>query len=374
MFTGKGTHDDTAPKYLQQNPTAAQPRWSLSSAPSQGGNDDQGGQNGNGSLQEPEEESEEEEAADGYLMAGAGAKKRKVEKKRRCKRSKEDLLNDDVEKMEKDAQLLFNNLCNWPEKPTGVDIGKVMRGLNTKLKLMRDSSAFDNAQRLEELIVQIDLLKECTSAASKYLPSRGLPIKKYRENFYQVFEKCEQTAPHIVANFPKVVLQHFMDAALEIDIDQESWGKVAEKLSRRKLEKIYEDNADVVQKKAVAGMEQVLSKIMGMDVDNAGTALETACVAILGESPPDSLESHLPLLVQLASRTPVGTGTLDGLLTEFHDQANKPLFRAIMQCQTGKDLIAKAEEQNEKYRDFASKQTTLRELQDSGCSLQGRMI
>ena len=314
----------------------------------------------------PMEWDDQDDDLDAQLLGLPDKKRKKGEQnasKIKAKRSKAEILQEDCEKIEQDVANLVQALPQWPAKPNGYDLGRVDRAITTKLKVMRDASAFDNVQKLELVQKQLGAMRNCMTTAQKYLPNKGLPAKKHLSPFYDAFLEAESSFPNIVQSFPEVVQQHFMEAAVVKDVEAKDWSKVAGYMAKDKLEKIYGD-AESADKQAVSILEKTLSVVMGSDVDEAAKLLASAGEAIMLANPPEIIKTNLPLLMQLGSLDPQGASTLDGLINMLHEQASQPIIRVVMDSAAGKDLVGRAEDRNSQMQERASKLTTMIAMKD----------
>ena len=363
----KALPDDKLPVPVVMGQAVGPPAAASSVPESAFGGSGPGGGDDTASTTAPMEWDEQEEEVEAQLLGLQPDKKRKKGEqnpaKIKAKRSKADILQEDCEKIEKDVATLVQSLPEWPAKPNAYDLGRLDRAITTKLKVIREASAFDNVQKLELVQKQLGAMRNCMTTAQKYLPNKGLPSKKHLGPFYDAFLEAESSFPTIVQSFPEVVQQHFMEAAVVKDVEAKDWPKVAGHMAKEKLEKVYGD-AESAEKQAVCILEKTLSVVMGSDAEQAAELLAAAGEAIMLAHPPDIIKTNLALLMQLGSLDPQGASTLDGLINMLHDQASQPIIRVVMDSAAGKDLVGRAEDRNSQMQERASKLTTLIALKD----------
>lgn len=289
---------------------------------------------------------------------GKGGKSKKM-------RTKEELYNEELEKMEVELSSLQANLVEFPKKPTGYEIGQLDRKLNTKLKQMRDAGHFDGVAKVEACQKVVRVLRDSVKAALAFLPAKGLPKKQHEDKFFETFKSGLAECPEVINNFPAVVIQQFSDLDQDKQIKAKNWTMVAANLAQERLSKIYEGSEEVAEKQSITSLERAVATIMELEADEACSNLLELCEKVQAAKPVPAIATQLPMLVQLVQLDLRGHATFDSLLNTLNEQSSGPIFRVIFSTQVGKSLISKAEESNAGLQMRATKMTTLSNLKDS---------
>lgn len=260
-------------------------------------------------MSDDEEEAEREAKLLG-LHAGPQEKKRKSTEnngeRAKKKRTKEEMYDEEVDKVQASLATLIGSLSQWPKTPTGYELGKVDRLVSGRLKSMQENSAFDCVSRLQVFSQQVKCVRECMKAAQTYLPAKGLPKKQHLSAFYDAFAKAQKEVPTVFNAFPATVRCHYQDAAFSKQIEIHDWQSVAASLSMENLVSLYGEEDDNVEKMATQMIEQALRAIMDMDPsDNefafVSTTLTKTCQSMIDAKCPSSLSDKLQLLIQVVA-------------------------------------------------------------------------
>lgn len=318
-------------------------------------------------MDDDEELDEEMEAK----MLGIPLNKRKAadqknDKWKKVRKSKEEIQNEELDKMQVEITTLTGLLPEWPKKPSGYDLGKVDRILTSKGKSYKDNNFFEGLQKIEAMQREVKNLRDCMQAAQKYIPARGLPKKAHADLFYQAFSKAQGESPTIFYGFPSVVLQHFFEISHVKMVEARQWGQVGEALSKEKLQKIWPDD-DEAEKQGLAMLETMVSSLLLLEPTEAAEQLMVAFQKILGKNPTSSFSAPLPLLVQIIEKKPDATGMMDSAINAVQEQESQPVIRVFMASETGKTLLSQAEEANRTMRARASKLSSLGSIKDLLC-------
>eukprot|EP00438_Fugacium_kawagutii_P025592 Skav223675 [mRNA] locus=scaffold2691:105498:106691:+ [translate_table: standard] len=279
------------------------------------------------------------------------------------RRSKEEMYEDEIDKIELEVSLCVANLADWPKKPTGYEIGQVDRKTQSKLKQVQGAALFDLSTRVERFQVEIKHVRDCCKAAGQYLPAKGVPKRAHKETFFNAFSAAFAEVPKVVNSFPPTVQQHFIEMGHEKEMKSQQWDKVSANLCKDRLANIYGDDAE---KQAVTMFERVLAYILeDCADDNMGNLLLEACTKVLEGPPHDEVISAIKMLIQLVTLDPQGASSLDSLVTALREQSNNPIMRILFKTDSGKDLMTAAETKNTEMVQTASKVSDLLEVKDS---------
>lgn len=145
-------------------------------------------------LEEDDEEMDEKEAL--ALGLPADQTKRRLEyksgDKAKKRRTKQEMLGDELVRTQQDVTNVISSLEDWPKRPNGYEVGRCERSINGKLKQFKDNHEFDGVRKLEDLLQDIQHVRLCMQAASKYIPVKGLPRKQHAENFLNAFSAASE--------------------------------------------------------------------------------------------------------------------------------------------------------------------------------------
>ena len=320
-------------------------------------------------LEDEASNSDDEEEANMLGIVADPSKKRKNSDKpgRAVKRrTKQELFAEETEKIENELVLLLVQVADWPGKPAGYDVGALDRKIGAKLKQAQKETQFDQVEKLEGFQKQVKTLKDCSKTATSYLPSKGLPNRKHAESFMKAFNAGMSVAPNVVAAFPAVVQQHYMELCHENDIKSESWGAIAANLSAERLSKVYADDHEKV---AATMFEKVLSHILEKergreDLEEVVDIILKVCSTILEKRPSDGLAGQLNMIVQFVKLDTQGAANLDGIIKAINDQAQEPIIRVLLRTTRGKKLLELAEARNGEMLQLATRVTSLLNMKD----------
>lgn len=305
------------------------------------------------------EEDEDMELIEADLLGLDGApetKKRKGNQgaalKATKRRSKEEMYEEEIDKIDLEVQLCVANLSEWPKKPTGHELGNVDRKLTAKLKQVQAAALFDLSAKVEKFQLDIKHVRDCCKAAEKYLPAKGVPKRAHRDMFFNAFSAAFTVVPKVVNSFPPSVQQHFIEMGHEMEMKNHQWDKVSATLSKDRLSNIYGDDAE---KQAITMFEKLLACLLeDCSGDDLPNVLLEACTKILEGPPHDEVISPIKLLIQLVTLDPQGASSLDSLVTTLHQQSSEPIVRILFMMDAGKEFVAAAEKKNEEMVQTAS--------------------
>ena len=322
----------------------------------------------------PVEEDDDEEMDEKEALAlglPADQTKRRLDyktgDKAKKRRTKQEMLGDELLKIQQDVTNVISSLQEWPKRPNGYEIGRCERSINCKLKQFKDNQEYDGVRKLEDFLQDIQHARLCMQAASKYIPAKGLPRKQHAENFLNAFSAASEVSNSVVRNFPQAVLQHYSDLSHTKDVENGNWNKVANNLKLEVLTKIWEDES-VAEGESLRMAEKVIDKILQSPLEQAESDLNEACQKIILGGPAVAVSSRLQALLQLVNMDPAGAPTLDSLINSIQDQAEEPIIRIFLSAETGKGLLSRATDMNNTMQARATKVSTLDFMKDS-CQL-----
>lgn len=143
----------------------------------------------------------------GPETTGEQASKRRRLSGPKLRKTREELLEEEVVKAQAKYQEVLNSLSdvNSP-MPTCAGIAKLERVVKGKLEEAKESASFTSSTELEELASAVAALKEAVRVTGIYLPPSGHAKKNHSESFVQGLKKLEG---RVLAKFPEAVLGHF---------------------------------------------------------------------------------------------------------------------------------------------------------------------
>ena len=288
------------------------------------------------------------------------------------RRSQEDVIGEEVAKLEAEVLTMISSLAEWPQKPSGYDLGTLDRKLTTKIKSFKASGQFDFVQSLETMQTEIKTAREAMTAATKYLPPKGLPNKKFLEPFYKIFSDGMQKCPKVINAFPQVVQRQFTEACNTKAIEAEDWSTVAMNLAVERLHKAYGDEG--MEKTAFGFTEKALSCILTSDVsgdslDEVVKTLKAFIGKLIEVRPPEIVQTNLELILQIAELDCSGCQDLESAIKTVDEQATKPIIRVLKTTEMGKDLLARAQEHHDAILVQESKCASVQQLKAMSSNL-----
>ena len=320
---------------------------------------------GEGATSTGDEDDEEMDEAEAEMLGLAGpGRKRKSNSNAASKakrRSKEEMYNDEVDKIEQEVSQMIAGLAEWPKKPTGYEIGMLDRKVSNKLKQVSSAGQFNQGQRMETFQAKVKAVRDCTKAAGNYLPSRGLPRKQHAAAFWTAFSTSFETLPEVVNAFPPAVQQHFIEMGFDKDFKAKDWPKVAQSLNYSRLSNIYAEEAD---KMSVSMFEQVLAHILEIGGDQVSKILSDMLTTVSAEQLSGELVTQIPMLIQLVTLDPQGATSFDMLVNTLQTQSNDPIIRIMFKYDAGKEFVAALEKKNEDMLETATKISNLLAIKD----------
>ena len=150
-----------------------------------------------------------------FLSATATATaKAKAKAKPRAKRSRTEIVADDVKRLENEFGQLVESLKSFPSLPKSTEIGRVDRMITKKKSEFKDSFDFEAVNELTKLYASLELLRNAVKPASAYMTGTLQTKKKVQGDFISKMSCLQKEKPDVFANFP----QETNSAWLECDV------------------------------------------------------------------------------------------------------------------------------------------------------------
>lgn len=293
------------------------------------------------------------------------------------KKSKEDILQAELEKVQQTVMGLKQALTSFPDMPPkfGYDVGKVDRGLAALVKQSKEANAYDKQTDFTKLVIEVAAVRDCVKAATKYLPAGGLPVKKHSEPFMTAFEEATEKCPQVLTFFPASVRVQFAELGLVKQLKQKKWDEIGLLLSSKRQLELAEGDNNLAERKSTNMMERILHVIfeeastLGYQADSqvghkdfVRDIFVEACAAILDEGPVASLVQSLESLQAIVSKDTGGASTLDVVLDFVQSKTEEPVVRVFASSQIGRQLLQDAMQFNATLQSAASAASTLNAL------------
>ncbi|CAE7215931.1 unnamed protein product, partial [Symbiodinium sp. CCMP2456] len=304
-------------------------------------------------------------------------KKLKTGKEAKVKKSKEDILQAELEKVQQTVMGLKEALTSFPDMPPkfGYDVGKVDRSLAALVKQSKEANSYDKQTDFTKLVIEVAAVRDCVKAATKYLPAGGLPVKKHSEPFMTAFEEATEKCPQVLTFFPASVRVQFAELGLVKQLKQKKWDEIGLLLSSKRQLELAEGDNNLAERKSTNMMERILHVIfeeastLGYQADSqvghkdfVRDIFVEACATILDEGPVASLVQSLESLQAIVSKDTGGASTLDVVLDFVQSKTEEPVVRVFASSQIGRQLLQDAMQFNASLQSAASAASTLNAL------------
>jgi hypothetical protein len=303
-----------------------------------------------------------EAAALGLPSEGDNAKKRRLSSTGKSrKRTVDEAWDDEMLALQKEMDDLVEVLPEFPEKPKGVDVGKVDRMLQKKFKEAKDSHNLDHKSLVESLQKKHDALRAAMKAANDYL-GKGPPKKTKQQPFFEKFVELGEAWPEAQQKFPAAYQRHLDDAAFAKAIDNEEFEKAAQSCAQTACNLVHPVSADEASKRCVSLAEKAISCVMdkydSSAVDPYSSANEPGNYASIRTSLSTLLEQVLLVGAFSSVDDPCKTiqalclhladldGTLNDSLATLASCVEEPVYRAFAASDFGRQATALANKHN----------------------------
>eukprot|EP00435_Cladocopium_sp_Y103_P051000 s1039_g15.t1 len=264
------------------------------------------------------------------------AKKRRLSGPK-LKKSREELMEEEVEKLQaKQAELLNSMKDPTQPMPTAAAVAKLQRAVGGKMAEAKEVGAYQVSTQLEELASQLTSYKEALKCTLSYLPANGHPKKNHADNFVTAMQKLDNK---VLNKFPDTVVGHFASLVhqkdKQHDITEKNWQSAVEGIQKceqvEKLESMVE--LLIANLLAEEDFEQLLSQHLPKLLEM------THLTPAVAES--------LSLLKRLLAKDLNGSVTFDGLLQELEAQEKNPVIRVLFgQADRHEKLVGEVVRQN----------------------------
>lgn len=152
-------------------------------------------------------EDDADEALGLPLQAADPASKRRRLSGPKLRKTREELLEEEIAKAEARYQEVLSSLADPSSPmPTCAGISKIERVLKTKLEEAKTSSSFASSTALQGLVEAVAALKDAVRVTALYLPASGNPKRAHSESFVEGLKKLD---PKVLSQFPGAVLGHY---------------------------------------------------------------------------------------------------------------------------------------------------------------------
>lgn len=290
------------------------------------------------------------------LALGLPAVKAQRKAKAKPKRSRNEMVEEDVARMTSEVQSVVNSLTQFPAAPKAQDFGRVDRMIHKKKNEMKDQFDFEAANELGRLWDTLELLRQAWKPAHGFMTGTPQTRKKWITEFTAKMGELYQKRPDIFKKFPSETVAAYLECDVAARVDKMEWEYLAKLVSKEELEKIGADPIPTFEKvvafyikkmEAITGSPdriegqvrdfgKELSSVLQLLAEKTNDDVKTSALAlaeVVGLKPfkPDStMEVALALVV---------AGQKEPLLRVFHDSA---VCRELLRIatQTNAQLVA----------------------------------
>lgn len=141
------------------------------------------------------------------LQAADPASKRRRLSGPKLRKTREELLEEDIAKAEARYQDVLSGMADPSSPmPTCAGIAKIERLLKTKLEEAKSSSSFASSTALQGLVDAVVALKDAVRVTALYLPASGHPKRNHSQTFLEGLKRLDAK---VLSHFPGAVLGHY---------------------------------------------------------------------------------------------------------------------------------------------------------------------
>ena len=191
----------------------------------------------------------EEEDADleALGLPAQGNEKKKKLPGPKAKRSREEMLADEVRKVHQEWNNLLTALGSFPDAPKAQELARVERMMKNKHKDLRDAHEYDQAQNLNKVLEELDALRQTLKPTQSYTTGTLSTRKKSAPEFWEKMRWLKEKFPAIFSKYPANVKVAFHDLHITKLMEQKDWPAVGEVLTTSLADKDI-DHVDIFER------------------------------------------------------------------------------------------------------------------------------
>ena len=190
----------------------------------------------------------EEEALElAALGLDAPSAKAKGKSGPKVKRTRLEMLQEEVQKVTSEWNTLLSNLTHFPDTPKPQDVSRVERMLKAKVKELKDNFQFEQVQELTKTLEELDVLRQSMKPAQSFTTGTMSTRKKVGSEFYEKLLALKNRYPTTFARYPGSVKTSFHDMLITKLLEKREWAAIGEVLTHSQAESDI-DHMDVFER------------------------------------------------------------------------------------------------------------------------------
>lgn len=253
---------------------------------------------------------QEEEEAD-RLALGLGSEPKKLAKQK--KRSRQEMLKEEVLKLQSDWAALLDSLRGFPDTPKLNDIARLERTAKTKKRELQEGHEHDSASTVQKLLEELEALRATLKVAQSFTTGTLQTRRKCGAEFYAKVLVLKTKFPAIFQVYCQPVRNAFNDLHVTKLLEGRDWHAAGAALNSH-MDDL--DQRDIMERlisiffKQAESLEDGQLKVLGAELMDALLTMSRfakddvqseviAIAAVVGGKP---LEGHDTLDEPLATR------------------------------------------------------------------------
>ena len=183
-----------------------------------------------------------------YFLSATATAKAKAKAKPRAKRSRTEIVADDVKRLTNEFGQLVESLKSFPSLPKSTEIGRVDRMITKKKSEFKDSFDFEAVNELTKLYASLELLRNAVKPASAYMTGTLQTKKKVQGDFISKMSCLQKEKPDVFANFPQETISAWLECDVTHRVERMEWEHLATVVSQNEVEKYGTDPVSTFEK------------------------------------------------------------------------------------------------------------------------------
>lgn len=306
----------------------------------------------------PDEEDDAQERRE--LGLPEPASKTKAKAKARVKRSRAEIVEEEVAKMKSEMRLLIEALAKFPDQPKMQEIGRVERMLSKKRSEFKDACDFEANGEINQLHGQLEVLRAAMKPAISYLTGTLQTKKKIGKDFMDKMAALKEQYPVIYHRFSSETLKAHVELEVTRRTEDKDWPFLAKVLSKEELESSQMEALPILEKIVASHL-----KALEIEDDKSKTPAvgDELCELLqqLALNTEEETKAATTFLASVVGRRSLPDTPLEQALSLVASGEKDPLYRVLHDSMIGTELISLADKAHKDLVAMADAQATMQE-------------
>eukprot|EP00438_Fugacium_kawagutii_P031416 Skav205766 [mRNA] locus=scaffold1714:427407:433961:- [translate_table: standard] len=294
-------------------------------------------------------------------------------KAKAVKRSRAEMVQDEVNKLDGEWNALVA-LCNqFPTSPTPTQVGRLDRMISKKIASLKDSFDFEAAGHLAKLQQKIEVFRQGLKSGISYLTGTLATRKRHADEYHTRMEAFQTQLPDIFNILPATAKNAFEELRITKLLDADDWATLETIFRADALSASNVDAPALLEKVLCKFMKDVSARSaeeMNDKVANIGMAMSNVLHAVCHSST-EEIKAAATAVAACVSRKPLpGQNTLEEPLSLLMSSSTAPIFRIMHEHAVGTMMLKAASQENQQLIAKHDKQLSLAEWQHTLTSLK----